>query len=215
MLERMVMLPDAPVDGAPLIVLLHGRGSHMGDLATLRPHLPANAIVVTMQAPFPGAAWGYGGGWAWYQFLGGTRPEPESFLAGQAALVETLRALPGELPVTPGARILGGFSQGATSALACALRNRELADGVVMFSGFLADHPGVDVRSAAGLPVFWSHGMLDQMISHNVGESGRAALRGAGAAVMTQDFRGGHTIDGEGLRQAVEWMAMVQPGGAE
>jgi phospholipase/carboxylesterase len=214
MMEHMVMLPDAPVDGAPLIVLLHGRGSHMGDLATLRPHLPADAIVVTLQAPFPGAAWGYGGGWAWYQFLGGTRPEPASFLEGQEALVETLRALPAELPVTPGVRILGGFSQGATSALACALRNRKLADGVVMFSGFLADHPGVDPGTAAGLPVFWSHGTLDAMISHTTGASGRAALRAHGAEVTAHDFRGGHTIDGEGLRQAVEWMAMVAAGGA-
>jgi phospholipase/carboxylesterase len=212
MLERTVMLPDAPVDGAPLIVLLHGRGSHMGDLASLRPHLPADAIVVTLQAPFPGAPWGYGGGWAWYLFMGGTRPEPESFLKGQAALEETLRALPTELPVRPGARILAGFSQGSTSALALALRRRDLVDAVVMFSGFVADHPEVRASAAAGLPVFWSHGVLDMMISHQTADAGRAALAAGGAAVMTHDFRGGHTIDSDGLRQAVEWMQMVRGG---
>ena len=72
-------IPKDAKDGAPLIVLLHGRGSHKGDLMGLQPSLPPGAIVVTPQAPFPGAPWGYGDGWAWYQFLGGTTPEPKSF----------------------------------------------------------------------------------------------------------------------------------------
>src|SRR5215204_988270 len=86
MLDYDLSVPANATDGAPVIVLLHGRGSNKGDLMGLRPGLPPDAIVVTPQAPFPGAQWGYGGGWAWYQFLGGTIPEPETFLAGQTEL---------------------------------------------------------------------------------------------------------------------------------
>jgi phospholipase/carboxylesterase len=108
--------------------------------------------------------------------------------------------------------ILGGFSQGSTSALALAGRNPGLADGVLMFSGFVADHPSVTASAGAGLPVFWSHGTQDQMIPYATGEAGRAALREAGAQVMAHDFQGGHTIDPEGLRQAGEWIGMVRAG---
>ena len=80
--------PADAKDGDPVVLLLHGRGSDKDDLLGLVPHLPANALIVTPQAPFPGAQWGYGGGWAWYRFLSGTTPEPESFVAGQAALAE-------------------------------------------------------------------------------------------------------------------------------
>lgn len=50
-------IPANVADGAPLFVLLHGRGSHKGDLMGLQPHLPPEAIVVAPEAPFPGAAW--------------------------------------------------------------------------------------------------------------------------------------------------------------
>ncbi|MEA2584282.1 MAG: phospholipase/carboxylesterase, partial [Thermomicrobiales bacterium] len=99
MLQYDQHIPRDAKDGAPLIVLLHGRGSHKGDLMGLQPALPRNAIVVTPQAPFPGAPWGYGDGWAWYRFLGGTTPEPESFEASQQALASFLEDLPSKLPV--------------------------------------------------------------------------------------------------------------------
>ena len=63
-------LPDAPADGGTVVVLLHGRGSHKGDLQALRPVLPDDWALVTPQAPYPGAEWGYGPGWAWYRYLG-------------------------------------------------------------------------------------------------------------------------------------------------
>ena len=69
--------------GGPLVVLLHGRGSHEGDLFPLGRMLHPDATVVAPRAPFAGAPWGYGPGWAWYRFIGGTTPEPESFVAGQ------------------------------------------------------------------------------------------------------------------------------------
>src|SRR5688500_1313885 len=98
-LEHDVLLPANPVAGAPVFVLMHGRGADRTDLAGLRSHLPSGAIMVLPQGPFPGAEWGYGGGWAWYQFMGGNRPEPNSFAQSLNALDEFLRALPELLPV--------------------------------------------------------------------------------------------------------------------
>src|ERR1700745_3007706 len=84
--ERVV--PDAVREDAPLVVLMHGRGADRFDLAGLAPLIAPDAVVVTPEAPWPGAPWGYGPGWAWYRFLGRNLPEPESFAAAQEALAE-------------------------------------------------------------------------------------------------------------------------------
>ncbi len=210
-------IPQGAKDGAPLIVLLHGRGSHKGDLMGLHPALPADTIIVTPQAPFPGAPWGYGDGWAWYRFLGGTTPEPETFEEGQAALEAFLQEIPSRLPVRPGLIILGGFSQGATTSLAYTLRHPGEIDGVLVFSGFLASHPSVQARpeTASGLRVFWAHGTLDQMIPFSNATDGRAALREAGADLTERDYPIGHWIEPQELADAVNWLSTTVGAGVQ
>ena len=94
MLKYEQVVPAGVRDGAPLVVLLHGRGADRFDLLGLAPHLAPDAVVVTAEAPNSGLEWGYGGGWAWYRFLGGSAPEPESFEASQQALAHFLSELP-------------------------------------------------------------------------------------------------------------------------
>ncbi|MFL5541145.1 MAG: alpha/beta hydrolase, partial [Longimicrobiaceae bacterium] len=94
-------------EGAPLVVLMHGRGSDRFDLLGLAPAIAPGAVVVTPEAPWSGLPWGYGPGWAWYRFLGGNRPEPESFEGSQRKLAGFLDAVRGELPVRTGPLVLG------------------------------------------------------------------------------------------------------------
>jgi phospholipase/carboxylesterase len=150
MLHYEAVIPEGAEDGVTTIVLLHGRGSHERDLLGLGPELAPGAVIVAPRAPFAGAAWGYGSGWAWYRYLGGDRPEPESFEASQRALGELLEALPDLLPVRPGRVVVGGFSQGGTMSLAHALRSPGSVEEVLNFSGFLASHPTVRATAAGG-----------------------------------------------------------------
>lgn len=209
MLDHLTRLPAAPSDAPPFIVLLHGRGSDEHDLMGLAPHLPDEAIVVTPRAPFPGAPWGYGPGWAWYRFLHGTTPEPESFLQGQEALADFLHNLPRALPVRPGPLVLGGFSQGGTTALAYALRHPGAVSLVINLSGFLASHPSVQVmpESVRGLPVFWGHGTQDPAIPFAHAEAGRSGLLAAGADLTARDYPAGHTITAPELCDLTAWLA--------
>jgi phospholipase/carboxylesterase len=211
MLQYDLHVPKGARDGAPLIVLLHGRGSNKGDLMGLQPALPQEAIVVTPQAPFPGAPWGYGDGWAWYRFIGGTTPEPTSFEAGQEALADFLRDLPDQLPVRPGPLVLGGFSQGGTNSLAYALRHPGEVAGVLNFSGFLASHPSVRAtpETVAGTRFFWGHGTQDPNIPFSDARAGRAALQAAGADLETHDYPIGHWIEPAELRDATNWLRRV------
>lgn len=201
-------IPKGAQDGAPLLVLLHGRGSHMGDLMGLQPHLPQDALVITPQAPFSGEEWGYGG-WAWYRFLGRNRPEPSSFEASLMALDEFLRDLPGLLPVRPGPLTLGGFSQGGAMSMAYAVSRVGQVPNCLNFSGFFPDHPAVRATAdtVRGTRFFWGHGLQDPMIPHALAVEGRRLLAEAGADLTTGDYPIGHWVDGAELRDAVRWLA--------
>lgn len=207
-LEYGIDLPAPLKDGAPLIVLLHGRGSDRFDLTGLRSGLPGHAILVTPEAPFPAAPWGYGPGWAWYRYLGENRPEPESFEESQQRLRTLLDELPGKLPIRPGPLALGGFSQGGTMSLAHALRNPGEVPAVLNFSGFLASHPSVSVTSEAvrGTRIFWGHGTHDAAIPFRMAEAGRTELRSVGADLTARDYPIGHWIDPNELTDAREWL---------
>lgn len=201
-------IPADVREGAPLFVLLHGRGSHKGDLMGLQPFLPAEAMVVAPEAPFPGAPWGYGPGWAWYRFMGRNRPDAESFVASQEQLHAFLQQLPGLLPVKLGPVILGGFSQGGVMSLGYALRNPGTIRHVINFSGFFPDHPSVKAtpETVQGTRFFWGHGMDDQAISFKLAVEGRSQLLQAGADLTARDYAMGHSIDRTELQDVLKWL---------
>lgn len=201
------VVPGDP--GAPLLVLLHGRGSDERDLATLGALLWPGATVVTPRAPFPGAPWGYGPGWAWYRFLQERTPEPETFVEGQERLAGFLDGIPESTGTVGAPLIVGGFSQGGTSALAWSLRHPGRAAAVLVFSGFLAEHPSVvatpeTVRDTA---YWWGHGTADAMMPYRHGEAGWAALRAAGATLRALPVEGmGHSITREEAADAAAFL---------
>jgi len=216
MLRFEQVIPPGVEDGAPLVVLMHGRGSDRFDLLGLAPLLAPGAVVVSAEAPHPGMPWGYGPGWAWYRFLGRNRPEPESFEASQRALHQFLAELPEKLPVRTGPLVLGGFSQGGVMSMAYALRNPGAAPRVMNFSGFLADHPSVrpTPETVRGTRFFWGHGTHDPSIPFELAVEGRAALREAGAELEAFDYPIGHGIAPEEARDAREWLERALAGAA-
>jgi phospholipase/carboxylesterase len=206
--ELQAMIEKGP-SGGPLIVLLHGRGSDERDLFPLGRMLHPDATTVSVRAPFDAAPWGYGPGYAWYRFLGGATPESASFDAGQDALAAYLAKLPEQLGRTLPDFVLGGFSQGGTSSLAYMMRNPGRVKGVMVFSGFLADHVSVHVTpdSVGQTPIFWGHGTMDPAIPFAVAEAGWKELHAAGANLETHTYRGmSHTIGEDELRDAAMWL---------
>lgn len=199
----------AGASGGTVVVLLHGRGSDMHDLQGLRALLPDAWTLVTPQAPFPAAPWGYGPGGAWYRYVEGERVVVETMAESLARLDAFLRALPATLGFQPERLVLGGFSQGGTMSLAFALSHPGAVDAVLNFSGFLASHVALDESGGAPprTPIFWGHGTGDPAIPFALAERGRARLRRAGATVEAHDYRIGHSIAAEEVTAAV---AMVE-----
>ncbi len=109
-----------------------------------------------------------------------------------------------------GTLLIGGFSQGGTSSLAYSLRNPGVARAVLVFSGFLADHPSIDVARIGATPVWWGHGTADQAITFDKAERGWEALDTAGAALTRLTREGmGHTIDRVSVASAQAWLGKL------
>jgi phospholipase/carboxylesterase len=198
-------IPPEAGPGAPVLVLLHGRGADGHDLQGLARHLPPGTVLLTPQAPWPGGPWGYGGGWAWYRYAGEDRVEGSTLAPSLEALHRFIEGIPELLSFNPGKILLGGFSQGGTLSLAYALR--QAAAGVapppvLNLSGFLIDDPLVPVEpGAARLSLFWGHGQDDAAIPWALAQRGRDRLAAAGADQTIFDHAGGHQIE------AAEWAA--------
>ena len=214
MLEFLLSTPPAAKDGTPVLVLLHGRGSRMGDLQGLRRALPPEAAVLTPQAPHKGLAWGYGPGWAWYRYGGEDLAERGSILESLEALEIFMAQLPEHLGFRPGPVVLGGFSQGGTTGLAYTLTHPGAVAGVVNLSGFLISEEvlGIGPEALGQTPVFWGHGTQDPAVPYPLAESGSRRLRDAGVGLEVRDYPMGHRINHEEVKDLNLWLETVIAG---
>lgn len=214
MLDFLKRIPNGAEDGSPVMVLLHGRGSDMGDLQGLAPVLPPDAALVTPRAPHPGRPWGYGPGWAWYRYLGEDRPEANSLKESLEALDAFLGSLPEHLGFHPGPLVLGGFSQGGTTSLAYALTHPGVAAGVVNLSGFLAKARGLDLPldPLVETPLFWAHGTQDSAVPFALALKGWKAIRAAGGRLEAREYPMDHQVSPEEMEALRAWLDREIPG---
>ena len=208
-LDYDLYVPEGAGDGATVAVLLHGRGSHKGDLQALAPVLPADWIIITPQAPFSGMEWGYGPGWAWYRYLGGSSVDETNMTESLSILEGFLGALSETLALEPGRIVLGGFSQGGTMSIGYALAHPGEVVAALNFSGFIADHLELPTGDAAAsaTPIFWAHGTRDPAVPFDRAIVGREALTQAGVPFVAVDYPIGHWIVPEAIHEAI---AMVE-----
>ena len=99
---------------------------------------------------------------------------------------------------------VGGFSDGATYAIALGLRNGDLFKRVAAFSpGFVIDGP------VQGKPRFFvSHGTRDQILPiDRCGRRVAADLKAHGYEVTFREFDGRHEIPAEVMREGLSWAA--------
>lgn len=214
MLDCLVRKGSRAGDGSPVLVLLHGRGSDMRDLQGLSQVVPEHGVLVTPQAPHPGAPWGYGPGWAWYRYLGQDRVEEESLFASLEALDGFLQSLDGTLGLRPGPLVIGGFSQGGSASLAHAVTRPGSVAGVVVLSGFLVNEEvlGTGPGLLGNTPVFWAHGTQDPAVPFQLALEGRSRLVGAGVRLTPRDYPMGHWVMPQEVSDLRSWLEDSVPG---
>jgi phospholipase/carboxylesterase len=194
----------------PVVVLLHGFGAPGDDLVPLwRPlGAPRGTRFVFPAAPIDLGPQAMGGrAWWWIdieermrrQALGMKRDlseVPEGLEAARIAVEGCLAAVDALLHPAPGKLVLGGFSQGAMLSVDVALRSARPLAGLVVLSGthLAADQWGARMDARQGLPVFMSHGEVDELLPFAIAEGLRDALAAHALPVEWVPFRGGHGI---------------------
>lgn len=143
--------------GRPLLVLLHGYGSHEGDLFGMSPGLPLGPVVASLRAPIAES-----GGWAWWSRADSPQGNPpaERVDAAAAAVLAWLDTL--EFTTVS----LVGFSQGAALSLQLLRHAPGRFAATVAIAGFVAEggHPGDAELARVRPPVFWGRGTDDHVI---------------------------------------------------
>jgi phospholipase/carboxylesterase len=191
--------PERERAGRPLLVLLHGYGSHEGDLFQLSPRLPLGPVIASVRAPLVA-----NGGWAWFSFRDRGLDEPlpaEIDDAARAVLdwLDTLRFTSVSLL---------GFSQGAVTALQAMRLQPERFTAIAALSGFVASgtHAG-DAELAAGRPpVFWGRGTLDGVIPTAAIERTAEWLPEHSSATIRIYEKLGHSLSTEELTDIVAFL---------
>lgn len=204
-LDYDVTVPDGAGEGATVAVFLHGRGSHKGDLQAFGPVLPSDWALVTPQAPYPGADWSYGPGWAWYRYVREDQVVEDTLTHSLAALDSFLRDVHKVVGFTPGRIVLGGFSQGGTMSVAYALSRPGAVVTALNFSGFVPASVVVPTgtEAEAATPIFWGHGTADPNIPFDLALKGRRRLTEAGVPLVAMDYGIGHWIVSDEIHDAV------------
>ena len=119
---------------APLVVLLHGRGSKEADIIGLADHLPAGPAYAAVRAPI-----GEGGGYAWFANRGIGRPVAESL----RETMDWFRAWLDQTASTSRPVVLIGFSGGAAFAGGLVLDDPDRYAGAAVLYGTLPFDAGV------------------------------------------------------------------------
>lgn len=186
---------------APLVVLLHGRGSHEGDIISLAQHLPTGPAYAAVRAPIAD-----GGGYAWFANRGIGRPVAESLRATMdwfRAWLDTVA--PAGRPV-----VLVGFSGGAAFAGGLLLDDPARYAGAAILFGTLPFDAGVPTTPArlTGIPVVVVHGKQDTVIPRELLDRTWQYLLGeSGAPTIAQQDPGGHHISPGAVTTVGGWLS--------
>jgi phospholipase/carboxylesterase len=185
---------------APLVVLLHGRGSNERDIIALAPHLPAGVAYAAVRAPIA-----EGGGFAWFANRGIGRPVAES-LADTMAWFRTWLddVAPAGRPV-----IVIGFSGGGAFAGGLMLSEPARFSGAGILFATLPFDAGVPVERGqlAHLPVFLAQGDQDHVIpAELLGRTWQYLNAESGAPVTARRSPGGHGITAPILTDLGRWI---------
>lgn len=205
-LVHLVRRPLVETARPPLLLFLHGVGSHEEDLFSLAEAFDPGFLVVSARAPLtlrPGS-------YAWFpvQFT------PQGPVADAIHAEESRRLLVkfvdwsvSELGADTSRVFVAGFSQGAIMAASLALTEPEKVKAAALMSGRILPEilplvASSERRRRTSFVVV--HGTRDEVLPLSHGRASRETLRSLGIEPQYKEFVMGHTISDESLAFVVD-----------
>jgi phospholipase/carboxylesterase len=213
-LQYVTVVPDeyTPDSTYPLVVMLHGFGANMQDLAGLAPAInPTGYVYACPNAPIPFQLGPGQTGFGWMTPRGGgTAEETANSVKLLSDFFDTVFQ---QFNVSPGQALLMGFSQGGGMTYRCGLGRAEHFAGLAALSATLPDEEELTalLPQERNQPIFIGHGRFDQMVTDDTAQSAKSFLENNGYSPDFHIYDMAHEISGEELSDLVPWIAKVLP----
>ena len=217
-LRYLVVEPDDydPLQEYPAVVLLHGYGASMNDLAGLSTMLDRTGYLyffpnaprhVQLAPDVIGFAWTPPGGSADIHASERHAERAEELLVG---FYDEIAERHG---VTDGGIVMGGFSQGGMMTYRFGLPRPDKFAGLVILSGSVPNPDGLPSRlpEFRDQPVFVAHGTQDEMIGIQAARDSREFLASNGYEPAYHEYHMGHAINDEVMADLGSWLRNVMP----
>jgi phospholipase/carboxylesterase len=214
-LSYVLVRPDGfePDGSWALVVMMHGFGSNMYDLADLAPAIDESGYVYA----FPNAPYALGGiGSGGFSWMLGRPGVVEPAIPG-ASVEEMLDSFMSEAieatSIKRGNILLGGFSQGAGLTLSYGLLRPDTFKGLVVLSGFFrtAEEVRPKLPQTRTQPIFLVHGRQDPLIPLEQAHETKAFLESEGYTLEYHEYDMPHSVTPEVIGDLVPWLHRALP----
>lgn len=190
-----------------MVIMIHGRGADMNDLADLAPLLdvPSGCRFVFPNAPKPFEPLpGMSFGWTWFE---GWPPEHESVAESRAELLRFLEEITALYPTS--GIVISGFSQGAMMSLDVGLRMNPPPAGIIAMSGGLYEPELPSLTAFKDVPVLIAHGTADEVVPVHYARRARLVLEEAGMKVDYHEYPMEHQIAQQEIEVVKGFLSLV------
>ena len=213
-LEYLTVVPDGydPEARYPLVIMLHGFGANMADLAGLAPAINSTGYVYACPNAPIAFNLGFGQtGYGWMPPRG--QATPENVGNAERLLGEFFDEVAQGFQVAPGRAVLLGFSQGGGMTYRCGLQRQDMFCGLAALSATFPDPEELEARlpGACAQSIFIAHGRYDSMVSLDSGVKARRFLEEAGYSPEYHEYDMAHEIRPEVVDDLKSWLAAALP----
>lgn len=209
-LKFMVHRPNNLTRDVSIIFLLHGYGSNMADLFLLHQFFPKNFITVSLQAPiFLGSEC-----WAWSNIDFNdinTIINPTDSKKCSDLILDSINHFICDISLNIDQIYLAGFSQGASLALYCGLKNPNKFRGIISLCGYINNNHIMNIsdKSFDDLNVLICNSVFDNRIPIELGRSTKDLLKSKRVKLAYNEYDFGHGISNEVLNDMVKWIQNI------
>lgn len=206
-LYYIVREPKTPTEHPPLLVLLHGYGSHEQDLFSFADELPDAFLIVSFRAPFD---LGFGG-YAWYAInLDANNAKHSDLTQAKTSLdliAQNIRSVAKKYHTNPNKTFLLGFSQGAILSYALSFQYPNLVQHVIALSGYINKEliPAEFPQNIA-TDYYISHGTVDQVLPVTWAREAAPFLHSKGLQSDYSEYPVGHGVAPQNFFSFKKWI---------
>lgn len=181
------------------LLMLHGWGGDEKVMWVLESVLPEAAPTAALRGLFPID----GDGYEWTNREASIHTAMTDFDSAQKAVAATLETLSVEHGFDPQRLVLMGFSQGAALSFALVEGLEKVPRAVVALAGYLPDGENTKI---AQIPVFWGHGVEDELVPIERARKDVNTLKAMGTEIQYCEADVGHKLGIECTRGLRRWL---------